>query len=48
MSLTESSLKIPKYLKLNNILLNNPQVKEENDRDTKKDFELNEAEHTTC
>ena len=49
MSLTESSLeKSPNTWKLNNIFLNNPQVKEENDRDTKKYFELNEGENTTC
>ena len=44
----KDSKKISKHLKLNNILLNNPQVKEENKRDTKKCFELNEDENTTC
>ena len=40
--------KAPNTWKLNNILLNNPQVKEENKKDTKKCFELNEDENTTC
>lgn len=33
--------KIPKYLKINDTLLNNPQIKEEITREIRKYFELN-------